>query len=118
MRETQHLGAEQLHGAPQAGPAPRSPPLGAGGPRRPPPPAWLRASAAAPPSARRRRGPGPRAAAEQKGGSDHASQAAPRCERRPCFRGLQGIVVSARAERGGARLGDAAPGGGGGFQAR
>lgn len=38
VRETQHLGAEQLHGAPQAGPAPRSPPLGAGGPRRPPHP--------------------------------------------------------------------------------
>lgn len=35
--ETQHLGAEQLHGAPQAGLAPRSPPLGAGGPRRLPP---------------------------------------------------------------------------------
>lgn len=70
--ETQHLGAEQLHGAPQAGPAPRSPPLGAGGPRRRPPPASLHGAAAAPPRSaplrcRRGRGAGPRAAAEQQG---------------------------------------------------
>lgn len=106
--ETQHLGAEQLHRAPQAGPAPRSPPLGAGGPRRRPPPASLRAAAAAAPR------PAPAAGGDpargrrpsRKGGNDHTSQPPPRL---PAAAGNRSPVAcgALRAPASGARLGGA-----------
>lgn len=119
--ETQHLGAEQLHGAPQAGPAPRSPPLGAGGPRRlpfPPPPPRLATRLCGRPAQRRpQAGTRPAGGGRAEGREWSRFPGGPAVQTRPCSRGLRGVVVLARAVRGGARLGDAAPGGGGGFQA-
>lgn len=97
--ETQHLGAEQLHGAPQAGPAPRSPPLGAGGPRRLPPRcAALRPLRPTPLPPQAGTGPAGGGRAERVGMTTLPSR--PRCgRRRLCSRGQLGVVVLSLVER-------------------